>query len=326
MKPTALRLLIVLTGVILLMAPNAYCTSSTPNHSDEPVGPVNPRPGISLHDLSAQSNLGLAFALSDDERLYAQNDDAMTTDYSGNVYGYKPKSSRRAFLQSFVIPGWGQWYNGSRIKPFLFLGLEAAGWYGWSHFRSNGKDLRTKYEAFADDPATGWDFDKYTNGLTVVYDIVADTIPYNNPAYDPINNPDEPEFLVFSHHILPSDLNNKNETYYENLGKYDQFVFGWSDYPEMQEVSDTTGINRLTPNRANYLGQRDDSNREYNKASTVLILTIGNHLLSAFEAAIGAKRYNRAMDQFGSIDTDLRLTQSATSTELAPRFTIRYHF
>lgn len=320
MKPTALRLITITTSAILMMASSAFATSA----ASASAGPVNPRPGITLNDLSEQSTLGLTLALSNDDRLYAQTDE-QAPDYSGNVYGYKPKSSRRAFLQSFIIPGWGQWYNGSRIKPILFVGLEAAGWLGWSHFRGQGKDLEDKYRAFADDPITGWDFDKYANGLAVVYDIEADTIPYRNPKYDPINN-DEPEFLVFSHHILPSDLEDRSNTYYENLGKYDQFVFGWSDYPDMNEVSDTTGVNRLTTNRANYLGQRDDANREFSHASTVLILTIGNHLLSAFEAAIGAKRYNRAMDQFGSIDTDLRLTQSTTSSEFAPRFTVRYHF
>lgn len=325
MKPTALRLITITTSAILLMVSSAFGSASSDAQVGPPAGPVNPRPGITLNDLSEQSTLGLTLALSNDDRLYAQADD-QAPDYSGNVYGYKPKSSRRAFLQSLVIPGWGQWYYGSRIKPFLFVGLEAAGWLGWSHFHSQGKDFEDQYRAFADDPVTGWDFDKYANGLEVVYDIEADTIPYRNPAYDPINNPEEPEFLVFSHHILPSDLGDKSNTYYENLGKYDQFVFGWSDYPEMQEVSDTTGVSRLTAHRENYLGQRDDANRKFSKASTVLILTIGNHLLSAFEAAIGARRYNRAMDQFGSIDTELRLSQSTLSSEFAPRFTVRYHF
>jgi hypothetical protein len=133
---------------------------------------------------------------------------------------------------------------------------------------------------------------------------------------------------VFSHHVYPDDEGNlnKDQTYYENIGKYDQFAFGWSDFPDVTGPEDTVGVTFVTPHRKQYLDMRDKANREFNKASTVLILTISNHLLSAFEAAWSAKRYNRAIDQFGTVDTDFRLTQSETTGKLMTRFAVRYHF
>ncbi|MEW5796303.1 MAG: hypothetical protein AB1772_08060, partial [Candidatus Zixiibacteriota bacterium] len=38
------------------------------------------------------------------------------------------KSPFKAFILSAVLPGAGQYYMGSRIKPILFLGAEAAAW------------------------------------------------------------------------------------------------------------------------------------------------------------------------------------------------------
>jgi hypothetical protein len=231
------------------------------------------------------------------------------------VLGYKPKSPKRAFLQSFFVPGWGQWYTGNRWKPFLFLGMEAAGWLSWSNFRSKGDDFEIEYQAFAD---SFWTYDRYQDGLQVVFQISIDTMQYGT-----LKNRE------FSHHvypIAPDTLPVKNQTYYENIGKYDQFAFGWDDLPEVTGPADTVTMSIVTPHRKEYLSKRDDANREFNKASTVLILTIGNHLLSAFEAAWSAKRYNRAIDQFGKVDTDFRLTQSETSGKLMTRFAVRYHF
>ena len=82
----------------------------------------------------------------------------------------------------------------------------------------------------------------------------------------------------------------------------------------------------VTENRAEYLILRDDSNKEFNKASTVLIMTIGNHLISAFEAALGARSYNRALDQFGKVDTDLRLARDPMTGKYGPKFTLSYKF
>jgi hypothetical protein len=45
----------------------------------------------------------------------------------------RTKSPRGAMLRSAVLPGWGQWYNGQKIKSFLVvggeLGLIGNAWY-----------------------------------------------------------------------------------------------------------------------------------------------------------------------------------------------------
>lgn len=323
--------LILLAGLCLSASP---AVATTP--ADGPLGPVNPRPGISLTDLAARQSLEATLALTEDGVMLAQAD-VNTLDDGRDVYGYEPKSVKRAFLQSFLIPGWGQWYNGSRWKPFVFLGLEAAGWYGWSNFRSNGNDKEVEYKAFAD---AHWDSLDYYYGLMNIFP--GDSIIFPAVRPDPENPyfstfPDDLAYLdttkyipkddellplrVFSHHAyFDADGNPVDaDTRYENIGKYDQFQYGWWGDEGVDSVAGKA-------KRLEYVRMRDKANKEFNKASTVLILTIGNHLLSAFEAALGAKRYNRALDQFGAIEPELRLTNSQRMDKLSPTLVVRYRF
>jgi hypothetical protein len=270
---------------------------------------------------------------------------AATGEEPVDVYGFKKKSPRRAFLQSFLIPGWGQWYNGSRIKPFIFLGLEAAGWYGVTHFHSTGQDREDEYRVYADQH---WDSTRYFSGLRRVFYPTDQFGPgydfrlLDTRIYTYIDDTSGLHNQTFSHHAYFKDtlgtVNVPTDEYYENVGKYSQFNFGWDDYRQTVDSilphdidslptgpTDTARFNLVSPNRHHFLKMRDDANKEFKRASTILVATIANHLLSAFEAAIGARRYNRAQDQFGSVDPEIRLVR-APDGRLMPRLTLAYRF
>ena len=295
-------------------------------------GPIDPHAGMSIDNLSRQAALATTMYLIDDPILLAQAPSG--SDSTAGMYGYVPKSPKRAFAQSFLIPGWGQWYNGSRIKPFVFLGLEAAGWFGVNQFHSKGQKKQDKYQRFADNTTDGWDYQRYLRGLLAVYKdtldapLASDTLMYKNPLWGTDACGSCPRFLTFSHHVYTDGDGNpiKNQTYYENVGKYDQFAYGWRDFKEITVPQDTVGVDFRTPNRKSYLNQRADANREFSRASTVLILTIGNHLLSAFEAALGAAHHNKSMDQFGTVGAQLRLARSQTDGKLYPKLLVGYRF
>lgn len=317
-RPKSYRLVLCSLMIIALIPASLWASDTLPEF-----GPVNPKAGVTLDDLSDGYTRGTLLAANGESWLLAQAEDEQPVDLENtDVLGYKPKNPKRAFLQSLLIPGWGQWYNGNRWKPFVFLGLEAAGWANWSSFRSNGNDIQDEYEAFADQY---WEYARYEDGLATVFAISIDTLPYI-VIEDGIQKE-----RVFSHHIYPDEEGNftKDETYYENLGKYDQFAYGWDDFNggvPLEEANDTTGIEWVSPHRREYLNKRDDSNREFSKASTVLILTMANHLVSAFEAAWSAQRYNRAIDQFGTIEPHLQLTRSPETGKLKAHLALRYNF
>ncbi|MEW5993245.1 MAG: hypothetical protein AB1744_02480, partial [Candidatus Zixiibacteriota bacterium] len=62
----------------------------------------------------------------------------------------KVRSPIRGFLYSLVVPGLGQFYYGSKIKPLLFLSAEAASWGLYLKWHSDGDDLTKEYEDFND--------------------------------------------------------------------------------------------------------------------------------------------------------------------------------
>ena len=52
------------------------------------------------------------------QHLLAQNEN------DSSQVRIKLKSPTGAVLRSLVFPGWGQWYNGQKLKAFLVLGIE----------------------------------------------------------------------------------------------------------------------------------------------------------------------------------------------------------
>jgi hypothetical protein len=85
-----------------------------------------------------------------------------------------------------------------------------------------GADKSECYE-FAD---VHWSKDEYTQWLIDSLGITADTMRY----FDPVRQ----EWRYLEYH-LP---NEKNEQYYEMIGDYDQFRWGWEDYSDVTKTSE----------------------------------------------------------------------------------------
>ena len=195
----------------------------------------------------------------------------------------------RPLLLSLVLPGAGQYYNKSPLwKSASFLGVEAISVAGWFHFNGEADVLKNNYQMFADE---NWNLQTWyyftLNG------------PDNRQEYDG-RAWTENDFKAMrdyegTHHltlhltgelaalygefvssdslgVLSDSLGTDNITvvrdrhFYENVGKYDQFVGGWSDintdwYWEEKDVGDSIEILIKTPMKANYLDQRFASNQ-----------------------------------------------------------------
>ena len=218
------------------------------------------------------------------------------------MYGFKPRSPRRAFFYSLLVPGAGQVYNRSMIlKPILFLGLEAAGIFAYANSHKNGIDRRHEYEDHAN---KYWFYDGYIESLEAQHPSgewrYGDTAVYWVDTLTDWKN-------LFSEHLevvidqgVDSARAVRNLAYYENIGKYDQFKYGWDDHEPYPDTA------RTTPRRETYLGMRKKANDEFSKASTFLVLTIVNHLVSAFDAALSARRYNNQQDRLANVGVKMR--------------------
>jgi len=168
--------------------------------------------------------------------------------------------SRIGILFSAALPGAGQVYARSWVKGAVFLAAEIALWMGNHQWNSEGEDLEDDFHAFVDDEMN-WSYQKWHNAY--------------NSEVDP------------STHHLPMDEDGnivKTQQYYEMIGKYDQFKKGWADWQE--------GSPDLTPLRDEYETLRDDSNRAFKKASYCTMAILGNHIISALDAALTIKNVN----------------------------------
>lgn len=217
-----------------------------------------------------------------------------------DVYGFKGKSVKKAFLYSLIIPGSGEFYAGSKIKAVLFFGLDVTLWALYFNYHGKGKDKEKEYQTFADEY---WSEDDYKQWLwknvydeTIPYEIVSDTFRYFND--------EEQQWEYFSHH-LPDE---RTDQYYEMIGKYEQFTAGWDDLQ----------------NREVYLGQRRDSNDWLNKAKYSAMFSLANHILSAFDAAIAVKKHNKKGERFSQLEFKMRLVKK--NQEAIPQLSVSMKF
>jgi hypothetical protein len=204
-------------------------------------------------------------------------------DLRDDIYEFHAKSPLKAFAMSLVIPGTGQFYNGSKIKAGTFLAADVLLWGGYLMYHGKGSDQEDKYRKFADDNYTA---SRYFTWFESIGDTARQA--FSHQIYP---DPNDPEGVV------------RNHEYYENIGKYDQFQPGWNDYE-----TDGGGIPpplpgedrdyRATALRTQYLDMRRQANDYFSNASTMAMISIANHLISAFDAAIGAKKFNRGTRQY----------------------------
>lgn len=219
------------------------------------------------------------------------------------------KSPAVAFALSLAVPGAGQWYGGSRgVKPFLFLGIDVAAWVLHFKYQGDGDDRTRVYELYRQAHWRPEDYEAYLQ------------LAYNTTNDDSLKATGTRGFT----HSLPSDTNDQQ--YYEQVGKYNQFAWGWDDAVLSVNGSDyvLATLNQLNPvpligdavprssNRTTYETLRNDANKTYDKATNMIYVSLGNRLISAFEAMLSARARNKRLKGGGD--------GTLSSVTISPRF------
>lgn len=204
---------------------------------------------------------------------------------TSDIFDVNYKSPGKGFLYSMMIPGTGQLYAGSKTKAFIFMGIEALAWGGYMVWHGQGKKQEDDNNAFAD---ANWDPERYYNWLIETYGITSDTMEFSEGD----------ETKTFTHHLPET----KTQQFYEMIGKYEQFRYGWVDSDYLTQDSSSAY-------RAAYLLDRDKANSKFDKAKLGAIVSLANHLFSAFDAALSARRYNRQQDSFSEFSVKARLAK-----------------
>lgn len=192
-------------------------------------------------------------------------------------------------LASLALPGAGEAMLGYKRGYFMM----AADIFAWTQVFKNdsdGNDLRDEYYAFADDHWTeGRLVEAYNSSVHGYLDGIG--LEYFVDV-EPVTSVDDLEGNL---PLWVSRAADERE-YYENLGKWDQFVFGWDDFrlPDDPPVGTTytpTGTledlrqSWTSPNRDTYRQLRDESNDAFKARDRWLYVNIGLRILSVVQTA-----------------------------------------
>lgn len=217
------------------------------------------------------------------------------------VTGNSQSGGRKSMLLSLVLPGAGQLYNLAPIwKPALFLSVEILGIASAIKWKQSGDNVRRKFESFADEH---WGLELWYLQTKNIWpdrwkEILEGTHKLTLIINGNYKSSDELVSLVKDYNLQDIRV-VRDRDFYENIGKYDQFVGGWDD--KYDDPFDTEGnwytIKKgttnetiiLTSQKDYYRGLRHDSNRYKSQVRYAVTGLMYNHVLSALEAFLDAK-------------------------------------
>jgi len=189
-------------------------------------------------------------------------------------------SPGRAFLYSILVPGLGEMMNGSTLRGAFFMGIEAIGLGLYFNWNSKGKDLEKEFRQVADEKWSPENYLAWRSSTISRNSSITHALPCSTYVNDYLTTGD-----------FGDCPDSEVQQYYELIGKYDQYVSGWTDlvYAETGNPAGATQVdsveNYLSETRLAYEIQRDDSNRFLKRASAVTGLILVNHVISAIDAA-----------------------------------------
>ena len=155
----------------------------------------------------------------------------------------------KPLIMSLVLPGAGQFYNKSPIwKTASFLGVEIGSVLAWNYYQKEAEKKKDAYQEFADQNWTlnnwvtnrftppahmhesqGWNNFEALTKLTGTHDMkliisgdLANELNMTRVSSDSLDA--HPEWFYSGDIMVVRDRH-----FYENIGKYDQFVGGWED-------------------------------------------------------------------------------------------------
>ena len=233
--------------------------------------------------------------------------------YNINNYNYFQDSVRvntsTPMLKSFILPGWGQLSKNDPLwKPILFFSMESIAISSHFHFIKKSDVFRNDFETYAD---LHWDLKRWYENTKIIFpdrwsDIIIGTHKLGLKINGEYFNTNKLEIL--SKQYQWSDIQVvRDRDFYENIGKYDQFVGGWDDdfdnpfdskgnwYSEKK--GDVESV-ILTKKKNYYRNLRFKSNLNSHYARYAISVLMLNHFASGLDALISSNSYNSKLGKF----------------------------
>jgi hypothetical protein len=213
--------------------------------------------------LAARLDAGASAPVDDDRFLAWSEEDA-----SPGAQSYLP------VLYSALVPGLGEMTMGYWGRGIALAVVEVAAWSGYFVKHDDGINMRTQYEAFAD---AHWNYDKWID------DHPCPTVPPTGATLDDVEDCGKASSGsgAWPGYIPWVSKEEDKQHYYENIGKYDWYISGWSDWDPTQ-----TPYAHQTDLRTEYRGMRQESNDALDAANSFVWVSLAARTFSIVETAI----------------------------------------
>lgn len=286
-----------------------------------------------------------------------QNKTTLSDSVSNDIIriNYAKKNAQLAMIMSALLPGSGQLYaDKSAITAYIFPVIELAVIGGMVYYNNQGKQKTKDYKKYATEDVTLQINDYTYSGPRYRRDFqqaVQDTL-ISIHTYDIYDG------LYFS-----LDLTD-TQHFFEDIGKYDKYIFGWVDwyfeYAEIPPIGDAPsphpifvfdisnpsnplynspdnkwkatislldGTTQSKPSstlRSEYIQMRKDAEDEFKMARNISFGLAFNHIAAAIDAA----RVTRKVNRFYISDLKIKLNYytAVKSGSLTPMLGINYSF
>ena len=216
----------------------------------------------------------------------------------------------KAMLYSLIVPGGGQLYVHQPIKTVVFLGLEVIAILALRNYNQQGLD---QDQAFKDSADVHWDFRRWIDRSSLFAGPGWEQLPtvgtqgtHSLDYFVVMSEGGRPELfgktsderflqLYFDPDTTGRVFVKMNDEYYENIGKYNQFLSGWDDAdPALPNIDETpSGPVARTVQRDAHLSLRAEANRLKSTAGYLASAIMFNHVLSAVDAIFATAKWNR---------------------------------
>jgi hypothetical protein len=199
-------------------------------------------------------------------------------------------SAGLTILASAILPGAGEALMGYK-RGYIMMALDIASWTQVAKYHGDGKDYTDDYYAYADEHYSDELLVEAYNGASTDPERSGEGALYIPGVTENITSVDDLHFLP-----LYVTVEDDRREYYENLGKWDQFIFGWDDYlrptfwgPQNgYEPTETISDLRqpwVSEHREVYRTMRDEANDAYKKRDQFLYFNMGLRVFSVFQVA-----------------------------------------
>jgi len=207
------------------------------------------------------------------------------------------KSIRNAIIFSAVLPGAGQFYvDQYEWTAYVFPVIEIGLWAGLIYFHNKGISKEREYERYA--------LQYYHR-------------EYQKEIQQILIDHGSSDSAFYENGFFRLDETN-TQHFFEDIGKYDKYIFGWEDWYQTFYV-DTHGaipwefVDQKfvgpvdSPLRDTYIAMRNKAKEYYSTSRSMRYFIVANHALSALDAFRVAKRHNRQVNRQQSYSKGIQI-------------------